>query len=151
MQHSPFRFCHAHEITASRERDWKESSEKRKLHLRHEYLPQDYNGSALTLIESLSSLVILGNNTEFERAVLWLSENLTFDVDARINLFECNIRVLGGLVSAHMLATDSPNRLVHGAYKNQLLLLAEDLGKRFLPAFNTPTGLPYAWINLKDI
>lgn len=119
--------------------------------LRHEYLPQDYNGSALTLIESLSSLVILGNNTEFERAVLWLSENLTFDVDARINLFECNIRVLGGLVSAHMLATDSPNRLVHGAYKNQLLLLAEDLGKRFLPAFNTPTGLPYAWINLKDI
>lgn len=34
------------------------------------------------------SLVILGNHTEFARAVLWLSENLTFDVDARINLFE---------------------------------------------------------------
>ncbi|XP_048445840.1 succinate dehydrogenase subunit 7B, mitochondrial-like isoform X3 [Pyrus x bretschneideri] len=31
-----------------------------------EYLPQDYSGSALTLIESLSSLVIMGNNTEFE-------------------------------------------------------------------------------------
>lgn len=30
----------------------------------------------------------MGNNTEFERAVLWLSENLTFNVDARINLFE---------------------------------------------------------------
>lgn len=30
----------------------------------------------------------MGNNTEFERAVLWLSENLTFDVDVRINLFE---------------------------------------------------------------
>lgn len=34
------------------------------------------------------SLVILGNHTEFEKAVLWLSENLSFDVDARINLFE---------------------------------------------------------------
>lgn len=34
------------------------------------------------------SLVVLGNLTEFERGVLWLSENLTFDVDARINLFE---------------------------------------------------------------
>ena len=34
------------------------------------------------------SLVILGNNTEFQKAVLWLSENLRFDVDARINLFE---------------------------------------------------------------
>ncbi|PON61061.1 Glycoside hydrolase [Parasponia andersonii] len=127
--------------------------------LKLEHLPHDYNGSALTLIESLSSnlmqenffdsLVIMGNNTEFERAVIWLSENLKFDVDARINLFECNIRVLGGLVSAHLLATDSTSRLVQGAYKNQLLILAEDLGKRFLPAFDTPTGLPYAWINLK--
>ncbi|KAF9667824.1 hypothetical protein SADUNF_Sadunf15G0063500 [Salix dunnii] len=117
--------------------------------LKLEHLPQDYNGTALTLIESLSSLVILGNCTEFERAVLWLSENLTFDVDARVNLFECNIRVLGGLVSAHILATDSTNRLVQGSYKNQLLVLAEDLGRRFLPAFDTPTGLPYAWINLK--
>ncbi|GER47399.1 Mannosyl-oligosaccharide 1,2-alpha-mannosidase IA [Striga asiatica] len=114
-----------------------------------EHLPQEYNGSALTLIESLSSLAVLGNDTEFEKAVLWLSENLTFDVDARINLFECNIRVLGGLVSAHILATDSTNRLTKGTYKNQLLALAEDLGQRFLPAFNTPTGLPYAWINLK--
>lgn len=40
-------------------------------------------------------------------------------------------------------------RLVQGTYKNQLLDLAEDLGQRFLPAFDTPTGLPYAWINLK--
>ncbi|XVF50267.1 hypothetical protein PTKIN_Ptkin04bG0082600 [Pterospermum kingtungense] len=117
--------------------------------LKLEHLPQDYNGSALTLIESLSSLVIMGNNTEFERAVIWLSENLIFDLDARINLFECNIRVLGGLISAHILATDSTNRLVRGSYKNQLLNLAEDLGQRFLPAFDTPTGLPYAWINLK--
>ncbi|KAL5974276.1 Alpha-mannosidase I mns5 [Asimina triloba] len=117
--------------------------------LKLEHLPQNYKGSALTLIESLSSLVVLGNYTEFERAVLWLADNLTFDVDARINLFECNIRVLGGLVSAHILATDSSNRLVQGIYKNQLLNLADDLGQRFLAAFNTPTGLPYAWINLK--
>ncbi|KAI5329874.1 hypothetical protein L3X38_029271 [Prunus dulcis] len=117
--------------------------------LKLERLPQDYSGSALTLIESLSSLVIMGNNTEFQSAVVWLSENLTFNVDARVNLFECNIRVLGGLVSAHLLATDSTDRLGKGVYKNQLLTLAEDLGKRFLPAFNTPTGLPYAWVNLK--
>ncbi|CAI9112509.1 OLC1v1012969C4 [Oldenlandia corymbosa var. corymbosa] len=117
--------------------------------LKLEHQPEHYNGSALSLIESLSSLVILGNFTEFEKGVSWLSENLTFDVDARINLFECNIRVLGGLVSAHILATDSTNRLVQGTYKNQLLDLAEDLGRRFLRAFDTPTGLPYAWINLK--
>jgi len=34
------------------------------------------------------SLLIMGNITEFERGVLWLSDNLSFDVDARVNLFE---------------------------------------------------------------
>ncbi|XP_028085164.1 alpha-mannosidase I MNS5-like [Camellia sinensis] len=91
-----------------------------------------------------------GTTQNLKRAVLWLSENLTFDVDARIHLFECNIRVLGGLVSAHILATDSTNSLVQRNYKNQLLILPEDLRQRFLPAFDTPTGLLYAWINLKN-
>ncbi|KAE8812822.1 ER degradation-enhancing alpha-mannosidase-like protein 1 [Hordeum vulgare] len=114
-----------------------------------EHLPQDYNGSALSLVESLSSLVVLGNLTEFDRGVSWLSENLTFDVDARVNLFECNIRLLGGLISAHILAKDYSSQNKDGVYQNQLLHLAENLGRRFLPAFETPTGLPYAWINLK--
>lgn len=114
-----------------------------------EHLPQDYNGSALTLVESLSSLVVLGNLTEFEKGVIWLSENLTFDVDTRINLFECNIRLLGGLISAHILAKDYCSQLKDELYQDQLLHLAENLGSRFLPAFETPTGLPYAWINLK--
>lgn len=42
----------------------------------------------LSLYLTFSSLVILGNYTEFEKAIIWLSENLSFDVDARINLFE---------------------------------------------------------------
>lgn len=54
-------------------------------------------------------------------------------------------------MSAHILATDSTNRLTKGTYRNQLLVLAEELGQRFLPAFDTPTGLPYAWINLKVV
>ncbi|GAB2269884.1 Alpha-mannosidase I mns5 [Dionaea muscipula] len=122
-------------------------SELGNLNLKH--LPQNYNGSALSLIESLSSLVILGNYSEFEKAVRWLSHNLSFNVDARVNLFECNIRILGGLVSAHLLAIDSRSWFTQGTYNGELLGLAEDLAKRFLPAFETPTGLPYAWINLK--
>lgn len=34
-------------------------------------------------------------------------------------------------------------------YKPRILELAEDLGRRMLPAFNTKTGLPYARVNLK--
>ncbi|KAJ8449135.1 hypothetical protein Cgig2_004190 [Carnegiea gigantea] len=148
LLHSPNTIVNPHDELKPLTKTFTNSlSELGNLNLEH--LPQDYNGSALTLIESLSSLLIMGNITEFERGVLWLSDNLSFDVDARVNLFECNIRVLGGLVSAHMLAIDSRNRFTQGTYKNQLLLLAEDLGRRFLPAFNTPTELPYAWINLK--
>lgn len=40
--------------------------------------------------------------------------------------------------------------LIPGGYKNQLLQLADDLGQRLLPAFDTPTGIPYAWVNLKN-
>lgn len=118
--------------------------------LKHEYLPEDYNGTALTLVESLSSLAVLGNETEFAKAVLWLGDNLSFDVDVRVNLFECNIRLLGGLISAHLLASKSSGDLMPGGYKSQLLQLADDLGQRLLPAFNTPTGIPYAWVNLKS-
>jgi mannosidase alpha-like ER degradation enhancer 2 len=34
------------------------------------------------------------------------------------------------------------------AYHNELLYLAEDLGRRILPAFETPTGIPYGSVNL---
>lgn len=33
----------------------------------------------------------MGNITEFERAVYWLSDNLAFDVDVRVNLFEVSL------------------------------------------------------------
>lgn len=62
---------------------------------------------------------------------------------------QCNIRHLGGLISAHLLAKDYISQLKDGLYRDQLLHLAVNLGNRFLPAFKTPTGLPYAWINLK--
>lgn len=62
--------------------------------LKLEHLSKQYKGLALTLIESLSSLVIMGNITEFERAVYWLSDNLTFDVDVRVNLFEVGAKSL---------------------------------------------------------
>lgn len=50
-------------------------------------------------------------------------------------VFETNIRILGGLLSAHLLAT-------YPGYDGSLLRLAKDLGDRLLPAFRTPTGTP---------
>ena len=73
----------------------------------------------LTLIDSLDTLVILGNYTEFARSVerlRFLNDNVyeetglfttgsgLFDVNYNVSVFETNIRVLGGLLSAHQLA-----------------------------------------------
>ncbi|VDQ12768.1 unnamed protein product [Trichobilharzia regenti] len=34
-------------------------------------------------------------------------------------------------------------------YKDELLKMAIDIGNRLLPAFDTPTGIPYPRINLR--
>lgn len=90
-----------------------------------------------------------------------------FDLDSKVQVFETVIRGVGGLLSAHLFATgDLPiegysPRIVtkHGMryipfrngfkYYGQLLNLARDLAERLLPAFHTPTGLPYPRVNLK--
>ncbi len=77
-------------------------------------------------------------------AMICVSMQLSFDVDVRVNVFEANIRLLGGLLSAHLLAADpvhGPKLMPEGAYSGGLLDLALDLGKRLLPAFTaSPTG-----------
>ena len=63
---------------------------------------------------------------------------MSFDQDIYVKNFEITIRMLGGLLSSYQLTGDK-----------RLLALADDLGKRLLPAFNSPTGLPYVYVNLK--
>lgn len=97
-----------------------------------------------------------------------------FDVDSKVQVFETVIRGVGGLLSAHLFASgDLPingydaqpvsgdmRKLQKGEipainwpsgfrYNGQLLRLALDLAQRLLPAFYTPTGLPYPRVNLR--
>ena len=37
---------------------------------------QGYEGVALTLIDTLSTLAVIGNKTEFEKGVWWLTERV---------------------------------------------------------------------------
>lgn len=56
-------------------------------------------------------------------------------------------RILGSLISTHILLTDSKHpfgKVGFEGYDNELLHLAHDLAVRLLPAFeNTSTGIPY--------
>ena len=66
---------------------------------------------------------------------------VSFDVDLKVNVFEANIRLLGGLLSAHLLAADPTLSLMQKMYDGELLTLAADLGDRLMPAFTaSPTG-----------
>jgi hypothetical protein len=47
-----------------------------------------------------------------------------------------------GLLSGHQYASKGDFQI--SWYKGELLKMAVDLGERLLPAFQTPTGLPYA-------
>lgn len=105
-------------------------------------------GYALTLIDSLDTLAMLGDREQFASAVEWVGKNLRFDINKTVSVFETTIRVLGGLLSAHLIASDYATGMKIPSYENELLHLAEDLAKRLLPAFDTPTGIPFGSINL---
>jgi len=92
----------------------------------------------MTPVDSLSTLILLGANDEAEQAKKIIFEKLAFDKDISVKNFEITIRLLGGLVSAYQLTKDE-----------RFLELADDLGTRLLPAFDSPTGMPYMYVNLK--
>jgi hypothetical protein len=45
--------------------------------------------------------------SEFNEARAWVESSLSFDVSRDVNLFECTIRVLGGLLSTYHLSQDT--------------------------------------------
>ncbi|XP_024282371.1 ER degradation-enhancing alpha-mannosidase-like protein 1 isoform X2 [Oncorhynchus tshawytscha] len=109
---------------------------------------------SLTLIDTLDTLLVLGNVSEFHRAVKLVIDTVSFDKDSTVQVFEANIRILGSLISAHILLTDPKHPFGNVGlvdYDNELLHLAHDLAVRLLPAFeNTSTGIPYPRVNLKS-
>ena len=100
-------------------------------------------GFYLTLIDALDTLVVLGKDEEFCKRVSILSDVLDFDLDINISVFETTIRIVGGLLSAHLLIEEGHlDDAAHCTkYEGELLVLAYDLGLRILPAFDTSTGI----------
>ncbi|CAH1123922.1 unnamed protein product [Ceutorhynchus assimilis] len=109
-----------------------------------------YGSYSLTLIDALDTLAIMGNYTEFQRVVDILSTKTDFDANINVSVFETNIRIIGGLLSAHLLSSKVGIKLEPGFPCNgPLLRLAEDVAKRLIVAFDTKTGMPYGTVNLR--
>jgi mannosidase alpha-like ER degradation enhancer 2 len=100
----------------------------------------DWYGQSLlmTPVDALDTLILMHLDAEAAWARALIISDLSFDRDIYVKNFEITIRLLGGLLSSYQLTGDK-----------RLLSLAEDLGNRLLPVFNSPTGLPYAYVNLR--
>lgn len=92
----------------------------------------------MTPVDSLDTMIIMGMDEEAAATRVYIVENLSFDKDIDVQNFEITIRLLGGLITNYQLSGDK-----------RLLDLADDLGRRLLPVFESPTGMPYRYVNLK--
>jgi mannosyl-oligosaccharide alpha-1,2-mannosidase len=98
-----------------------------------------FAGWAATLIDSLDTMWIMGLKREFNEAVRavavldWANTN-----DTACNMFETNIRYLGGLLAAYDLS-DEP----------ALLVKAVELGDMLYAGFDTPNRLPPFWLDFQ--
>lgn len=102
--------------------------------------PHDWYGTPLlmTPVDALDTMILMGLTDEANVTREYIDKNLSFDQDIYVKNFEITIRLVGGLLSSYQLSGDK-----------RLLALADDLGTRLLPAFNSPTGMPYVFVNLK--
>ncbi len=93
----------------------------------------------LSLVEALDTLWMMELDEEFQEGVDWVKTSLDFNIDGESQVFETNIRLVGGLLSAHLASGDPV-----------LLDKAKDLADRLMKAFEaSPYGLPYRYVNLK--
>jgi mannosidase alpha-like ER degradation enhancer 2 len=91
----------------------------------------------VTPVDALDTLILMHLDDQAAKARSLIVSDLSFDRDIYVKNFEITIRLLGGLLSSYELTGDK-----------RLLSLAEDLGNRLLPVFDSPTGLPYVYVNL---
>jgi hypothetical protein len=104
----------------------------------HSEFFDDRHPVGLTIVEALDTLYLMGLDDELADGVRWIGDNLDFGaVNANVQVFETNIRMVGGLLSGY-LATREP----------ALLENARKIADILLPCFTeSPTGMPYRFVN----
>ncbi len=93
----------------------------------------------MTPLDAFDTMLLMRLTDEATAAKSLVLDNLSFDYDITVQVFEITIRLLGGLLTAYQMDGDPA-----------FLTLATDLGDRLLPAFASPTGMPYVRVNLRS-
>lgn len=115
------------------------------------------NGMGWIIVDALDTLMLMNLTSRLSHARSWITTKLNYEQDQEVNTFETTIRMLGGLLSAHYLSTTFPDMAPiseddPGTDGEDLYLeKAKDLADRIMGAFDSPSGVPYASVNLKTI
>ena len=115
---------------------------------------------SMTLLDVLSTIPLI--HPAALPDALEKASMVSFDQDVKVQVFELTIRALGALLSTYQYLDRLPvdqkaqahalgltGKVDVKRYQGRMLELAHDLGKRLLPAFETPTGIPYSRVNLR--
>ncbi|OTB01505.1 glycoside hydrolase family 47 protein [Hypoxylon sp. CI-4A] len=111
-------------------------------------------GMGWIIVDALDTMILMNLTSRVSHAREWISNTLSYDQDQDVSTFETTIRMLGGLLSAHYLANEFPTLAPlsdddPGAPGEDLYLeKAKDLADRLMSAFDSPSGVPYASVNL---
>jgi mannosidase alpha-like ER degradation enhancer 2 len=103
--------------------------------------PFDWYGEGhsllMTPVDALDTLTLMGLKEQADEARTLIDTKLNLDQDIYVKDFEITIRLLGSLISCYEMTGDK-----------RLLELADELGRRMSPMFDSPTGMPYEYVNL---
>ena len=66
-----------------------------------------WGGLGMMVIESIDTLLLMDLKEEYSISRTWVADHLSFDLDHFTSVFETSIRMLGGLLSAYALTSDS--------------------------------------------
>ncbi|XP_064556164.1 mannosyl-oligosaccharide alpha-1,2-mannosidase IA isoform X2 [Drosophila montana] len=92
-----------------------------------------------TIVDGLDTLYIMGLEKEYKEGRDWIERRFSLDnISAELSVFETNIRFVGGMLTLYAFTGDP-------LYKEK----AQHIADKLLPAFQTPTGIPYALVNTK--
>jgi mannosidase alpha-like ER degradation enhancer 2 len=92
----------------------------------------------MTPLDAFDTMLLMGLDDEAADAKTLILEQLSFDHDFSVQVFEIVIRTLGGLITAYQMDGDE-----------RFLELATDLADRLLPAYESETGMPYVRVHLQ--
>lgn len=111
-------------------------------------------GLGWTIVDALDTAIMMNLTSQVAKAREWISTSLSYTANHDVNTFETTIRMLGGLLSAHYLSTTFPQLApqrdddINQPGEDLYIEKATDLADRLLGAYESPSGIPYASVNL---